>query len=91
MQIHCLDIRISFVRFNTFGDELFQNEKNMRYYWYGVSDLAVGGRWYIDLLALTYWHNININVVSVMVTPANVKTFGSSKARLSKFAGQELL
>ena len=54
MQIHCLYIRISFVRFNTFGDELFQNEKNMRYYWYGVSDLAVGGRWYIDLLALTY-------------------------------------
>uniref|UniRef100_A0A915LRW6 Uncharacterized protein n=1 Tax=Meloidogyne javanica TaxID=6303 RepID=A0A915LRW6_MELJA len=37
-------IRISLVRMNTFGDEIFGNKKVLSSYYYGISDLAVGGR-----------------------------------------------
>ncbi|KAL3091629.1 hypothetical protein niasHT_024211 [Heterodera trifolii] len=37
-------IRISLVRMNTFGDEIFGDSRVLRSYYYGISDFAVGGR-----------------------------------------------
>ncbi|XP_065313132.1 laminin subunit gamma-1-like isoform X2 [Gordionus sp. m RMFG-2023] len=38
------DIRIVLNRLNTFGDELFQDPKVLKSYYYAISDFAVGGR-----------------------------------------------
>ena len=38
------EIRISLVRMNTFGDEIFGDNRVLRSYYYGISDFAVGGR-----------------------------------------------
>ena len=37
-------IRIMLTRLNTFGDEVFRDEKVLRSYYYAISDFAVGGR-----------------------------------------------
>uniref|UniRef100_A0A914HV37 Laminin-like protein lam-2 n=1 Tax=Globodera rostochiensis TaxID=31243 RepID=A0A914HV37_GLORO len=37
-------IRISLVRMNTFGDEIFGDSRVLRSYYYGITDFAVGGR-----------------------------------------------
>lgn len=39
------DIRITLDRMNTFGDELFGDEQVLKSYFYGISDVAVGGRY----------------------------------------------
>jgi len=38
------DIKVSLDRLNTFGDEVFGDEKVLRSYFYAISDFAVGGR-----------------------------------------------
>ncbi|GFO02129.1 laminin subunit gamma-3 [Plakobranchus ocellatus] len=38
------DIRIVLTRMNTFGDEVFGDEKVLKSYYYAISDLAVGAR-----------------------------------------------
>ena len=38
------DIRITLVRMNTFGDEIFRGTKVLQSYYYAISDLAVGGK-----------------------------------------------
>ncbi|KAF7633113.1 hypothetical protein Mgra_00007475 [Meloidogyne graminicola] len=38
------EIRICLVRMNTFGDEIFGDNRVLRSYYYGISDFAVGGR-----------------------------------------------
>lgn len=38
------DIRITLDRLNTFGDEVFGDEKVMRSYFYAIADFAVGAR-----------------------------------------------
>ena len=38
------DIRITLDRLNTFGDEVFGDEKVLRSYFYAITDFAVGGR-----------------------------------------------
>ena len=37
-------IRIVLNRLNTFGDEVFRDEKVLQSYYYAISDFAVGGR-----------------------------------------------
>lgn len=37
-------IKIMLTRLNTFGDEVFRDEKVLRSYYYAISDFAVGGR-----------------------------------------------
>ncbi|XP_026559056.1 laminin subunit gamma-1 [Pseudonaja textilis] len=38
------DIRVSLNRLNTFGDEVFNDPKVLKSYYYAISDFAVGGR-----------------------------------------------
>jgi hypothetical protein len=38
------DIRITLVRLNTFGDEIFRGTKVLQSYYYAISDLVVGGK-----------------------------------------------
>lgn len=38
------NIRITLVRMNTFGDEIFRGAKVLQSYYYAISDFAVGGR-----------------------------------------------
>ncbi|XP_039763394.1 laminin subunit gamma-1 [Pararge aegeria] len=38
------DLRISLDRFNTFGDEIFQDTHVLQSYWYAIADVAVGAR-----------------------------------------------
>ncbi|XP_022240109.1 laminin subunit gamma-1-like [Limulus polyphemus] len=38
------DIRISLDKMNTFGDEIFEDAKVLKTYYYAITDLAVGGR-----------------------------------------------
>eukprot|EP00066_Takifugu_rubripes_P029139 XP_011618405.1 PREDICTED: laminin subunit gamma-1-like [Takifugu rubripes] len=38
------DIRVTLNRLNTFGDEVFNDPKVLKSYYYAVSDFAVGGR-----------------------------------------------
>ncbi|XP_076354065.1 laminin-like protein lam-2 isoform X2 [Tachypleus tridentatus] len=38
------DIRISLDKMNTFGDEIFGNDKVLKTYYFAITDLAVGGR-----------------------------------------------
>uniref|UniRef100_A0A0K2SX80 Laminin subunit gamma-1 n=1 Tax=Lepeophtheirus salmonis TaxID=72036 RepID=A0A0K2SX80_LEPSM len=42
--VSATDIKISFQRLNTFGDEVFQDPKVLRSYYYAVTDFTVGGR-----------------------------------------------
>lgn len=42
------DIRITLDRHNTFGDELFSDIKVLKSYFYAVTDLAVGGRYWLS-------------------------------------------
>lgn len=37
-------IRISLVRMNSFGDEVFRDPRVLKSYYYAISDFAVGGR-----------------------------------------------
>jgi coxsackievirus/adenovirus receptor len=37
-------IKISLVRMNSFGDEVFRDPRVLRSYYYAISDFAVGGR-----------------------------------------------
>lgn len=37
-------IRISLVRMNSYGDEIFRDPRVLSSYYYAISDLAVGGR-----------------------------------------------
>lgn len=46
------DIRITFDRLNTYGDELFGDEKVLKSYFYAVSDLSVGGVWVSPKLSI---------------------------------------
>lgn len=39
------DIRVTLNRLNTFGDEVFNDPKVLKSYYYAISDFAVGGRW----------------------------------------------
>jgi len=39
------DIRVSLNRLNTFGDEVFNDPKVLKSYYYAISDFAVGGRY----------------------------------------------
>ncbi len=41
--VSATDIRVTLDRLNTFGDEVFGDEKVHRSYFYGISDFAVGG------------------------------------------------
>lgn len=38
------DIRVTLNRLNTFGDEVFNDPKVLKSYYYAISDFAVGGR-----------------------------------------------
>ena len=38
------DVRISLLNLNTFGDEVFGDEKVLRSYYYGITHIIVGGR-----------------------------------------------
>ncbi|KAG7273400.1 hypothetical protein CRUP_037462 [Coryphaenoides rupestris] len=40
------DIRVTLNRLNTFGDEVFNDPKVLKSYYYAISDFAVGGRWH---------------------------------------------
>ncbi len=42
--VSATDIRISLVRLNTFGDEVFGDDKVLRSYYYAITDFTVGGR-----------------------------------------------
>jgi coxsackievirus/adenovirus receptor len=37
-------IRISLVRMNSYGDEIFRDPRVLKSYYYAISDMAVGGR-----------------------------------------------
>jgi hypothetical protein len=37
-------IRISLVRMNSYGDEIFRDPRVLKSYYYAISDIAVGGR-----------------------------------------------
>ena len=39
------DIRVTLNRLNTFGDEVFNDPKVLKSYYYAISDFAVGGRY----------------------------------------------
>ena len=43
--VSATDIQIRFSRLNTFGDEVFGDEKVLRSYYYAVHDFTVGGRY----------------------------------------------
>lgn len=38
------EIKISLVRMNSYGDEIFRDPRVLRSYYYAISDFAVGGR-----------------------------------------------
>jgi len=38
------NIRITLIRLNTFGDELFRGTKVLQSYYYAISDFVVGGK-----------------------------------------------
>lgn len=38
------DIRVTLNRLNTFGDEVFNDPKVLKSYYYAISDFSVGGR-----------------------------------------------
>ena len=40
------DIRISLNRLNTFGDEFFGDTKVLRSYYYAISDISIGARYF---------------------------------------------
>ena len=42
--VSATDLRISLHRLNTFGDELFGDDKVLRSYYYAITDFTVGGR-----------------------------------------------
>ena len=42
--VSATDVRISLHRLNTFGDELFGDDKVLRSYYYAITDFTVGGR-----------------------------------------------
>jgi hypothetical protein len=43
--VSATDIRISLMRLNTFGDEVFGDPKVLRSYYYAITDFTVGGRY----------------------------------------------
>ena len=51
--VSATDIRIVLKRLNTFGDEVRNNDKVLKSYYYAISDLTVGGR-YVCLLFYTF-------------------------------------
>ena len=42
--VSATDIKISLKRLNTFGDEIFMDEKVLKSYYYAIMDFTVGGR-----------------------------------------------
>lgn len=40
------DIKVTLNRLNTFGDEVFNDPKVLKSYYYAISDFAVGGRYF---------------------------------------------
>ena len=51
--VSATDIRIGLKRLNTFGDEVRNDAKVLKSYYYAISDLTVGGR-YVCLLFYTF-------------------------------------
>lgn len=90
--ITATDIKIVLSRVNTYGDEVFNNDKVLQSYFYAMSDFSVGGRYlwpgsnlctarHIVYIALTY---IFIILSCIILLMSLGKVFPDKKA-INKF------